>query len=66
MENYGPTTTKIVPKSYPQNKQYHSFKNTEHKLMKLIFPNLGILQALLQTLNEIFPNTKISTITYGN
>ena len=30
--------------------------------MKRFFPNLGIIQALLQTLNEIFQNAKISTI----
>ena len=29
-------------------------------------PNLGIIQELLQTLNEIFQNTKISTIIYSN
>ena len=29
-------------------------------------PKLGIIQALLQTLNEIFQNTKISTTIYGN
>ena len=28
--------------------------------------NLGIIQALLQTLNEILQNTKISTIIYSN
>ena len=27
-------------------------------------PNTGIIQALLQTLNEIFQNTKIDTIIY--
>ena len=30
------------------------------------FPKLGILQELLQTVNEIFQNTKISTIIYNN
>ena len=29
-----------------------------------LLPNLGIIQALLQTLNEISQNTKISTIIY--
>ena len=33
--------------------------------MKKLLPNLGIIQALLQTLNEIFQNTKISTIVYS-
>ena len=31
----------------------------------LFFLKLGIIQALLQTLNEIFQNTKISTILYS-
>ena len=34
--------------------------------MKIFFPNLGIIQALLQTLDEIFQNTKESTIIYCN
>ena len=32
----------------------------------VFLPKLGIIQALLQTLNEIFQNTKISTIIYSN
>ena len=32
---------------------------------KYFLPNLGIIQALLQTLNEIFQNTKISTMIYS-
>ena len=30
-----------------------------------VLPNLGIIQALLQPLNEIFQNTKISNIIYS-
>ena len=30
------------------------------------FPKLGIIQALLQTLNEIFQNTTKITIMYSN
>ena len=32
----------------------------------IFLPKLGIIQALLQTLNEIFQTTKTSTITYSN
>ena len=32
----------------------------------ILFPRLGIIQALLHTLNEIFQNTKIVTIIYSN
>ena len=42
-------------------------KNTEKKLMKInCSQKLGIIQAVLQTLNAKFPNSKISTTIYGN
>ena len=32
----------------------------------IFLPNPGIIQALLQALNEIFQNTKVITIIYTN
>ena len=32
----------------------------------ILLPKPGIIQALLQTFNEIFQNTKIVTIIYSN
>ena len=66
MDNSGLITTKIVQKYIFKINSIINFKNTEQKMMKMIFfLKLGIIQALIYTLNWIFQNTKISTIIYG-
>ena len=56
--NYGLITIKIVQKCYPQNQQHHSFKTLTKNGWYFVLPKQGIIQALLQTFNEIFQNTK--------
>ena len=59
MEDYGLITTKNIQHIYFQNLQYHSLKKNWVKIDKNAFlTNLGIIQALLQTLNEKYQNTK--------
>ena len=67
MENYGLITTKNVQKVISRiNSIIHLKKNRVKMDENHFLPNLGIIQALLQPLNEIFQNTKISTTIYSN
>ena len=59
MEYYELITTKNVQNVYFQNLQYHSFQKHRVKMYENVFlTNLGTIQALLQTLNEKYQNTK--------
>ena len=60
-------TTKNVLKNHFPAQRYNSPLNHQVKWMEIYHsPKLGIIQAVLQTLNATFQNTKISTTIYSN